>query len=607
MNPPTPDEFHHIVVPLSNPRTAPALLNLATALIQPDKGKVTALYIATDNVEDEGTPIDELEPIIQQFIDDQCPVELVTHSGPSVVRGILDATREIRADLIILGVQNTHKGNFEIGPLTEGVAATAPCDVLIYAANRDLAFGRVVIPVDGSDHAHAGARIALHIARSFEVPVEALAIQRKGHSQWEGRTRLRRSLEGLPGAENVRQTIATAGDPVSGLIARIHEDDLLVIGFANRALLQKWLFSSFSKRLLNSIPSPIILTSLVADGEQQGISQHIRRRLTWALPTLTELEQDELAWQADDLSVPNLDYWVLIVSSAIIASAGLLLNNPALIIGAMLVAPLKRPITTFSVGLTIGNVMLIRRALLTIGAGILLSFTVGVIAGKLLVVASPTGQMLAWSHPTLTDAVVALAAGFVGAYATARKHIADTLAGVAISTSLEPAVIMVGLSVAFGLLNLALGAALLFATNMVCIILAGWAVYFWLGMRPRLNQKSRRQQYISWAIVTLLMLPVLIILLRLSNREGAASIINDRLQASFEPAEVVEMRVEDGKTLNILATVRSADPITPQMVEIIQNNLASELDKPVTLNVVVQTVIQAPSREATPELSDNPP
>lgn len=154
----SPENPHRIIVPVSNPATAPHLLKLATALIHPDEGKIIALYVALESVEDEGTPIEEIEPIIEQFVKANCPVELLTHPAGSVTRGILDVAREQRADLLILGVQNARKGQFEIGTVTRGVVAAAPCNVLVYAARRHATFEQVIVPVDGSKHAQAGAR-----------------------------------------------------------------------------------------------------------------------------------------------------------------------------------------------------------------------------------------------------------------------------------------------------------------------------------------------------------------------------------------------------------------------------------------------------------------
>jgi hypothetical protein len=119
-------------------------------------------------------------------------------------------------------------------------------------------------------------------------------------------------------------------------------------------------------------------------------------------------------------------------------------------------------------------------------------------------------------------------------------------------------------------------------------------------MRPRLVDRSRRRQYLSWALVMLLALPILIILLNLTNRESAASQIGQRLQQAFAPAELVDMRVDSTDPLTILATIRSAQPITAQTVQIVQNTLSSQLQEQVVLHVVVQTVIMPPTDEPPP-------
>ena len=228
---------------------------------------------------------------------------------------------------------------------------------------------------------------------------------------------------------------------------------------------------------------------------------------------------------------------------------------------------------------------------------LLIAFAFGALVGM----DAPTPEMLSRSHPSLLDAAVAITAGLIGAYATARKDIPAALAGVAIAAALMPPLCTVGLALSARHDPLAGGATLLFLTNIVFISLAGWAVFFWMGMRPRLVDKSRRRQYLSWALVTLLALPILIAAAqpdqpreRRQHRRAVAC------RKRFAPAELVDMQVEDGDKLTILATLRSADPITAQEVQIVQNSLSSELNQPVVLRVVVQTLIQPPTDEPRP-------
>ncbi len=597
-----PDQVRLIVVPVSNPKTAPYLLKLATALIDPQKGRIVALYVALENAESEGASVlDEIEPIVKQFDREDCPVELLTHPGSSVARGILDVSREVGADLLIIGVQNPRRGEFEIGPVTRGVIAASSCDVLIYASHHDPTFKRVVVPVDGSPHARVACRVALRIAAGFNVPMEAILVQRAGHSQAEGRARLESSLAGLPDAQSVRRVLVTASDPVSGVLARLTEDDLLLLGFAHRDVLEKWLFSRFSQRMLDGVPGPLVLTSALVDASQNHFSRRLQRRLNWVRPILTELEQDALVWLASEMALPSLDFFVLTIVSALIASAGLLLDSAAVIIGAMLVAPLMQPLIAFSIGLTTGRIELMRRSVPTILTGVATALLIAFAFGSLVGMQAPTPEMLSRSHPSLLDAAVAVTAGLIGAYATARKDIPSALAGVAIAAALMPPVCTVGLALSAQQWSLAGGAALLFLTNIVFISLAGWAIFFWMGMRPRLVEKSRRRQYISLVVVILLALPILLLLLNLTNREGAAGVVGRRLQEAFAPAQLVDMEVENGPELEILATIRSADPITPEKVQIVQTALSSELNQPVILHVVQQMLIEPPTPEPRPD------
>jgi uncharacterized membrane protein len=206
--------------------------------------------------------------------------------------------------------------------------------------------------------------------------------------------------------------------------------------------------------------------------------------------------------------------------------------------------------------------------------------------------------MLARTSPSLLDAGVALASGAIGGYATARKDIPSALAGVAIAAALVPPLCTLGLFLGAGDIASSARALLLFFANIVSIVLAAWAVFFWMGMRPRRIEQSRRQQYVSLALVTILMLPIIAVLLSISSRESQATLVEKRLENLLTPAEVVSLDLLPGEQLRVIATVRSAEPLVSDHVQIAQNDLETYLRQPVQLEVVVLNVIQAGGSEA---------
>lgn len=580
------DDLQIIVVSVSNPATAPVLLRLATAMIDPQDGQIIALFVSLKTDEEQNELSDDIEQVVKDFREDGWNVELLVRRSETVARSILEVAREVRSDLIIMGMSTTNEHH----PIVRNVLAAAPCGVTLYCTHENDEFKRIVVPVDRSEHARIACQVGLRLSRFFKVGMTILAVRRHGRTTAESEAYLDYALRHLRGAGRVRRVVVPSADPLDGLLSQVNEHDLILLGFAQKDTLEKWLFSDFSRPLFENAPCPIALTTKPVNGHD-SFTRWLQRRWKWLFPTLTDLEQEELVWTAQEQASPSLDYLVLMMIAAPIACAGLLLNNATMIIGATLIAPMRAPIMAFAIGLTTGRVDIMRQAIPTTFLGMLFALVIALIVGGLNHLNTPTAEMMTWSQPTLLDAIVALAAGLMGAYAAARKHISEAPAGVAIAATLTIAVCTAGLSITAGNFEMALGAGLLFLTNFVCISLSAWAGFFWMGMRPRVIERSRRRLYISMAIVMLLAFPLVTALLNLSNRQGAEGVIEERLEEAFAPAEVVEVTVMDGETLEVLATVRSVEPITSVMVGIIEDTLASELQRPIDLEVVALAVV----------------
>ena len=589
----TPEYARVVLVPVSNPATAPHLLELATTLVHPEEGRVIALIVSLGDAEAEAKSIETLEPICQQLQEDDHPVELMTEIATSISRGILDAAREETADLLILGLQQPTRGEVVMGTIVESVIETAPCDVLIYRGAQNADFNRVVVPVDGSLSARVAVRLGVMVAAGYDRPMEAIYVRSLGQSYMNGLARVAWSLQGVPGTDRVKRTVVTAQDAVEGILARCTEDDLLVVGFSERGDMERWLFGDdWSRRIVNRAPGPVIMSA--RSGGREGVTGRVKRRMAWIRPTLTRIEQDDLVRHAVEMAAPRLDYFVLILVSAVLASLGLLLNSPAIIIGAMLVAPLMQPLTATASGLAAGRPLLIQRSAITSVQGILVALLVAIVIGTVLPVNIPTGEMLSRGNPTLLDAAVAIASGFVAAYATARKDIPAALAGVAIAAALMPPLCTIGLGAALRDSELAFGAALLFTANIICITIAGWVVFFWLGMRPRLLEETEANQRLYRAAirVVVLALVAVVIILALNNEARNQSRITETLKAAFAPAVVVDVDIERAEPLRVIATVRSTEDIDGERVRAVQDQLIADLEQTISLEVVVLRTVR---------------
>ena len=172
-------------------------------------------------------------------------------------------------------------------------------------------------------------------------------------------------------------------------------------------------------------------------------------------------------------------FWILLLLASIIASAGVVADSTATVIGAMIVAPLMTPILGTMLAVVLADrTNLVRSVALVItgaAAAILIGYLMGVfVVGD--VVASTNGQVAGRVSPSVVDLVAALATGVVGAVALARPDISDTLPGVAIAISLVPPLSVVGLTAEAGAWEESLGALLLFATNVAAILATGLIV-----------------------------------------------------------------------------------------------------------------------------------
>ncbi len=421
--------------------------------------------------------------------------------------------REENADLVVLGLNKPDHGQVIIGAIPESIAATAPCDVLIYRTGLVPEFKRIVVPANGTEHSRIATRVGIALGQGYEVPVEAMFVQDSGSEAWRGYGRLAAALADIPGAQRVKRTVVSAADPVRGILARVTEQDLLVLGYSKRSELQRWLYGDFSRELLNRAPGPVILTSR-SDEEEAKHFALLGRLLRWTRPTLTRVEQEDLVRQAREMGTASLDYTVLIIVSAVLASFGLLTNSGAVIIGAMLVAPLMTPLIAFAIGMTSGQLILMRRSALSMVQGFVLAFAIALVIGLISTSTIVTSEMAGRGNPTVLDMGVALASGVIGAYATARKEIPSALAGVAIAAALMPPVCTIALGVAYGNIALARGATLLFSANIVSIMLAAWGVFFWLGLRPEAQTQARVRPIISGLLVAIFALITAIFLLR---------------------------------------------------------------------------------------------
>ncbi|MFA5716640.1 MAG: TIGR00341 family protein [Desulfobulbaceae bacterium] len=203
-------------------------------------------------------------------------------------------------------------------------------------------------------------------------------------------------------------------------------------------------------------------------------------------------------------------YLVLVALSTVVAAIGLIENNVAVVIGAMVIAPLLGPNLALSLGTALGDIPLMRKAVQTVFAGILLAVVLSAGLGMLWPSGTASREMLLRTEAGLDAVALALASGAAAALSLT-TGLSSVLVGVMVAVALLPPAAALGLMLGQGRIDLAVGAGLLLGINIVCINLASKIVFFLKDIRPRTwleKEKAKRAMVVYTAVwlVTLLLL-----------------------------------------------------------------------------------------------------
>jgi len=198
-------------------------------------------------------------------------------------------------------------------------------------------------------------------------------------------------------------------------------------------------------------------------------------------------------------AVLSLDYLLMVVLATLVAAIGLSTGQVAVVIGAMVIAPLLGPILAFAFGTALGNRKLLWLAAKSFGAGLAVSLGAGVLLGLIL----PTGLdagLVTFDHPLgLTTAALPLASGAAAALMVTQNN-NSALVGVMVAAALLPPLAAIGLLVGGGEYAQALRALATVIANIVAITLAAQIVFIWKGIRPRGWLSDSHDTSVRWSL-----------------------------------------------------------------------------------------------------------
>lgn len=221
-----------------------------------------------------------------------------------------------------------------------------------------------------------------------------------------------------------------------------------------------------------------------------------------------------------NIEIKGSNVWLL-GAAIMVASLGLDLNSPAVIIGAMLISPLMSPILGVGLSIGINDRTTLYQSLYHFGVAIAVSLIVSCLYFFLTPLGKPTSEILARTSPTLLDVLVAFFGGIAGIVSGSREEKSNAIPGVAIATALLPPLCVSGYGLANGSWTIFFNSFYLFFLNCIFIALATYIVVRLLGFRQKkyVNSSEQKRATIAIAVFVLIMIIPSIFILRGVVRE----------------------------------------------------------------------------------------
>jgi uncharacterized hydrophobic protein (TIGR00271 family) len=291
-------------------------------------------------------------------------------------------------------------------------------------------------------------------------------------------------------------------------------------------------------------------------------------------------------------------YFSMLVFGCLIALLGLLLNSPAVIIGAMLISPLMGPILSCGLAMTMADGELAKKAGRNLGLSIVETILIAAIAAWLSPLKDPTPEILARINPNLMDLLVAFFSGAAGTLALCSRKPGFTIVpGVAIATAVMPPLATVGYGISTRQWPVASGSFMLFFTNLASIIVSADLVFLLVGVRhgraPSQQEGAswwiRHRMAISWVVLAALSIPLVKTLVSAADQRRARNEIRSTLARRLNhpgTSRLDEVTVQLARGLvSAEATVQTAKLILPNEEKDIEKELSQRLGRKVVLQL----------------------
>jgi uncharacterized hydrophobic protein (TIGR00271 family) len=604
---------YRVLVGVANPATAPSLIEIGSKLAKTRDGQVLVLQVvvlpeqmpAHLKKETAREKWHALAALVDEVQEPGVRIEPMVRLAPSPEAGILETVREERAHVVVLGWSGDQVvQEVDREPVVGPVIRSAPCEVVVLRGVLSGTIENLIVPVSGGPHAPAALNLGEALVHDCDCQIVALNIVRgtlTPDKESQAMDRLRQAVADSDDPEKVELRVVNANQISKGILKEAAEFDLLLLGASQEGLLALNFFGGLPTRIAQERTKPTILVKRF-----EGFSHFWFRRfwqlLSDQMPALTQEEKTGVYAQMGQAARADISFYILIFLSSMIAYLGLIQGSSAVIIGAMLVAPLMSPILAMAHSIVQGNLRLFRRATESTIKGVALAIGTSIALTVILPQQSPTVEILSRTQPNILDLIIALASGAAAAYAMSRKTLAAALPGVAIAAALVPPLCVVGYGLGSAQFQIANGALLLFTTNLSAIILAGAITFLLVGFRPpRAEYGQRMQTGIIIAVVVLIIIAIPLGFTSVISRQKIQRVsqVESTLEAAIEElsAFVQDISVEQrGDQLLIEVTIYDFGQFDSRDLDQIRQEISDLVGIPVIIHA---TVIPASFEESS--------
>jgi uncharacterized hydrophobic protein (TIGR00271 family) len=543
---------------------------------------------------------------VSEIQDVKIKVLMMHHPNPA--RTIIKEIQDREVELLCVGMDFTLPRDTLVNRLGRRLLRFAPCKMFVLDPGDEdgSRYQRILLPMGLHLEAFA-LRTAASLAEKLDCTLTPFEVG--SYFGTDSREIAHRSLitklreAGIEISKWIKPAVTLTGKTWESVVNKSRDSDLILAGTTAIREVRKFRVEE-GKQI--GPETPRVAIGLVRHWSLESTPSWVEMITTYIFSWLPTLEATDRIDLFDRLQVGarwNVDFMMMICLSTAIASLGLMQNSTAVVIGAMVVAPLMTPLIGAGLALVQGNTIFFRDSIKAMGFGIGAALLISLCLGFLVPMGELTPELLARGAPTIIDLGVAFLSGAAAAYAVARPSLLGALAGVAIAAALVPPLATVGISLAEGAWKISEGAAILFATNLVAIILGAAFIYRRLGI----HGSRLRKGLPLWGRRTVLLLGLLAVILtaplgyRLADQlrkgqtrpytlpvsQSVRQTIKERVHQEYGVTFISASRFVAESDRDVAILLSAAKPVSINLISDLKKLVNQKIEKNVTVAVYV--------------------